>query len=378
MRMPWAQARMLAYALAKPLDPVVRPLGAALRAVLAEPLTAPIPQPLCDIAAMDGYAVAGFGPWRLVGRVLAGGVAAMSLRPGQAVEIGTGAAVPAGADAVLPYERAERTDGMVTGPRLDRPHIRRVGEDFAGGQVLLDAGTTVTGPVLGLAAGLGVDRLRVYRRPAVRVVVTGDELLFHGAPRPGRVRDAIGPMLPTLVSAAGGRIARTDHLGDDRRALSTALHGADVVVVCGATSVGAADHLRDVLGDLGADVAVDGVACRPGHPQLLAALPDGGFLVGLPGNPYAALVAALTLLHPLLRRLGGHECDPPITATLAGAPRPHAHDTLLLAVRLSGSIATPVGNDRPGSLWAPAAADALAVLPPDWHGEDVELLPLAR
>jgi molybdopterin molybdotransferase len=148
-----------------------------------------------------------------------------------------------------------------------------------------------------------------------------------------------------------------------------------VLVVCGASSKGPADHLRKVLGDLGADVLVDGVAVRPGHPQLLARLPAGRLLVGLPGNPFAALAAALTLLAPLLRELGGtparHE-----TSALAGPVRAHPRDTRLVPVRRSGRGAVPVGHDRPGSLWGAALADALAVVPPGWSGDQVELIEL--
>ncbi|GGO64310.1 molybdopterin-binding protein [Nonomuraea cavernae] len=149
----------------------------------------------------------------------------------------------------------------------------------------------------------------------------------------------------------------------------------EVVVVCGASSRGPADHLRAVLADLGAETLVDGVAVRPGHPQLLARLPGGPLVAGLPGNPYAALGAALTLLVPVLDRLTGTERGRE-SAALAGPVRAHQHDTRLVAVRRTGGGAVPVGHDRPGSLWGAALADALAVVPPGWDGERVELLDL--
>ncbi|XVV15966.1 molybdopterin molybdotransferase MoeA [Actinoplanes sp. CA-131856] len=384
--MTWQQARRYAREAGRPLPPVEVPLGQAAGSTLAAPLVALSPLPAYDAAAMDGYAVAGPGPWRIAGRVLAGDPAPPApLTPGTAVEIGTGAVVPPGADAVLPYERSTRAGRMVTGERPTRTgptangrHIRRRGEDCPAGQEVLPAGVVVNPVVLGLAASLGHDTLTVHRRPRVGIVVTGTELRRSGLPAAGQVRDAIGPMLPGLVRAAGAEPAWEARVTDDPAALARALlrPDADVLAVCGATSAGAADHLRRTLDALDARVPIHGVACRPGHPQLFAELPDGRFAVGLPGNPFAALVAALTLLAPLLGRLAGRPEPPMSTATLAGPVTPHARDTRLVPVTRIGPLARPVGHDRPGSLWGAAGADALAVVPPGWTGGEIEVIPL--
>ncbi|MEV6030172.1 molybdopterin molybdotransferase MoeA [Nonomuraea sp. NPDC052116] len=374
----WVTARALAKGSATPLEPASVLLADALGGHLTAPLTALVAVPGVDVSAMDGYAVAGAGPWRVVGRVLAGGACyGEELRPGEAVEIATGAPTPAGASAVLPYEQAAVDGARVNGAAEIGRHIRRRGEDIAEGAVVLGAGAVVTPVALGLAAALGHDELPVRPRPRVAVLITGDEVVHEGLPAPGRVRDAIGPFLPGLVAWAGGRVASTDVLPDGREALRAALEtgAADVVAVCGASSKGPADHLRAVLGDLGADVIVDGVAVRPGHPQLLARLPGGALVVGLPGNPFAALGAALTLLAPILRELAGIPVRTE-TSALAGAVRAHPRDTRLVPVRRSGRGAVPVGHDRPGSLWGAALADALAVVPPGWAGEQVELIEL--
>ncbi|WP_240506647.1 molybdopterin molybdotransferase MoeA [Thermoactinospora rubra] len=410
---PWEEARRTALAAARPLAAAPVPLPEAYGCRLAEPLRALVAVPGVDVAAMDGFAVAGPAPWRVVGRVLAGGLPyGGRLRAGEAVEIATGAPVPEGALAVLPYEEAHaeerpRPDHVpppsrtgeagepggggerVPGEAPERwvepldehdlqagRHIRRRGEDIPQGEAVLGAGATVTPAVLGLAAALGHDTLAVWPRPAVSVLVTGDEVVHEGLPGPGRVRDAIGPVLPGLIEWAGGRVAATAFLPDGADPLRRALHDAraDVVVVCGASSRGPADHLRSVLAELDAHVMIDGVAVRPGHPQLLARL-GGGLVVGLLGNPFAALGAALTLLAPILRRMA-HRDEPYETSTLAGPVRTHPHDTRLVPVRRSAGGAVPVGHDRPGSLWGAALADALAVVPPGWDGGHVELLPL--
>ncbi|MFI6498321.1 molybdopterin molybdotransferase MoeA [Nonomuraea typhae] len=367
----WERARDLAAALACVPAPADLPLSEAYGCRLAEPLRALVPVPGTDVSAMDGYAVCGPPPWRVTGRVLAGGVPGQGLSGGEAVEIATGAPVPEGTWSVLPYEVADAADGWVKGVAARGRHVRFRGEDVPAGAEVLGAGSVVTPAVLGLAAALGHDRLRVLAKPAVSVLVTGDEVVFDGLPAPGRVRDAIGPMLPGLVAWAGGRVSGSARLPDGAGALRDALAQveADVVVVCGASSKGPADHLRAVLGD--AEVLIDGVAVRPGHPQILARLAGGALLVGLPGNPFAALGAAVTLLVPIL---GGPRRGE--MSALAGAVSAHPRDTRLVPVRRGENGAVPMGHDRPGSLWGAALAEALAVVPPGWEGGQVELIEL--
>lgn len=376
----WQRARRRAYESASPLAARSRPLEGCAGTCLAAPLVARSPLPAFDTSAMDGWAVAGPGPWEPVGQVLAGSTWDAPLRPGTAVDIGTGARLPPGTDAVLQVEHAAHRDGRVHGEVAPGRHVRRAGEECAAGDLLLPAGTPVTAGVLGLAAASGAEELEVTPRPRVLALVTGDELLVAGLPREGRVRDALGPQLPLLVAAYGGDLVGRSVLVDDRDLLRAALEraDADVVVTTGASSVGPADHLRPVLAELGADLLVDGVACRPGHPQLLARLPDGRFAVGLPGNPLAALVAAATVLAPLLAALGGRPLR--TSAGLLAEPV-HAStvDTRLVPVRLEGLRAHLVPHTGSGMLRGAAAADALAVIPPGEdvpEGAEVELLPL--
>ena len=371
---PWRAARRIAAEAAAVLPAEDVPLDRAVGRVLAAAVRARTDLPGSDTAAMDGYAVAGAGPWQVAGRVLAGGpVWPGELGPGQAVEIMTGAVVPAGTVAVLPYETADLSGTAAGG----RPHIRRAGEDARAGAELVGAGRLVTPAVAGLLAQAGADHVRVHRQPRVRLVVTGDEVVGAGVPAAGQVRDVFGPMVSALVVAAGAVVAERLLLRDDPALLAKCLTGpdADVVVVTGSSSAGAADHLHRVLEQVGARRLVDRVACRPGGPQLLAALPGGRWVTGLPGNPFAGLVAAVTVLQPLLYALTGRTAPPAPRLPVHGEVTVTAPVTRLVPVRLAGDHAVVVPGSRPASLAGAAGADALAVLEDGWtDGKPADLL----
>ncbi|GAA2556082.1 molybdopterin-binding protein [Winogradskya consettensis] len=406
---PWREAVAIAHAAAAPLPAEIVALRDATGRVTAVPVTARMDLPGFDTAAMDGYAVAGPGPWNIDGRVMAGGEAwTTHLVRGHCVEIMTGAAVPAGADAVIPYEQStvdEAAHLTVSGQVSTRTHIRRAGEDSRLGDPLVPAGRLLTPAVCGLLAQGGADTVPVHRRPRVRLLVTGDEVIAAGVPGTGEVRDVFGPMITALVAAWGGSV--TDHriLRDDPALLAESLLAADaeVIAVSGSSSAGRADHLRPVLDKIGARLLVDQVACRPGHPQVLASLPGGRWLVGLPGNPFAGLVAAMTLLRPLLGAMTGSPIEPagpptrPGTISQADAsdPAEGRRGSTLLRLPVIGDVPlipgvtrlVPVVADgdrvivvpgaRPASLAGAAAADALAILEYGWTtGTPADLLPL--
>ncbi len=234
------------------------------------------------------------------------------------------------------------------------------------GEVLLQAGLVVQPAVVGLAATLGLDRLTVIPRPVVASLVTGDELVHRGPSGPGRVRDAIGPMLPGLISRAGAVASPVLHLPDSRTELITALTEtqADLILVSGSSASGPADHLRGALAELGAELIIDGVACRPGHPQALARLEDGRLVLGLPGNPLAALTAFLTLGVAALHRLRGLPLPTLPIAPVPGGLACHPHSTRLVPVRVGPQGVVPVGHGGSAMLRGAAGADALAVVDP--------------
>ncbi|HEV7655692.1 MAG TPA: molybdopterin molybdotransferase MoeA [Mycobacteriales bacterium] len=391
MRAAWAEARQTAYEAVRPVPPVEATLAEAEGGTLADSMRAGTPLPGFDCSAMDGYAVpTPEGPWRVVGRALAGPATERPpLAPGTTVEIATGAAVPPGTVAVLPYEHASREGDRVTGTAFAGKNVRRSGEDVPLGTDLLPAGTPVTPAVIGLAAAVGLDTLTVRPRPVAALLITGDEIVQAGGSHGGLVRDALGPALPGWVRGLGGRllpprrVADTE-VGDVAGVIASA--PGDLVLTCGGAGGGPKDLVVPALRSLGAQVLVDKVNCRPGGPQRLAVLPDGRPVVVLPGYPYAALVGVLTVLGPLLAGLTGRALpDPPTAELVGGAPnmggrpqlpgRPTAAPTRILPVRRrpDGAVEA-VGLDRPGSLWGAALADAFAIIPPDWRGEPVGLL----
>ncbi|GAA1128660.1 molybdopterin-binding protein [Kitasatospora arboriphila] len=363
---PWPQARRTArLAAAAPLPAEQVRLAAALGRTLAEPLAAVTDLPGFDTSAMDGWAVAGPGPWRPAGRLLAGAAPA-PLSDGTAVEIATGAQLPPGATGVLRREHGRTVRGLLHGEVGPGQDVRPRGQECRRGETLLPAGTRVTAPVLGLAAAAGHDVLVVRRRPTVELLLLGDELLDSGVPGPGLVRDALGPLLPPWLAAAGAEQIGVRGVGDDRDLLREALRHspADVVVTTGGTAAGPADFLHAALAEAGARLLVDGVAVRPGHPMLLAALPGGRHLVGLPGNPLAAAAGALTLALPLLDALAGR-AEPPIRTESAAVDLPgNPEDTRLVPVVRTADGLVPLRFDGPAMLRGLALAEAVAVVPP--------------
>jgi molybdopterin molybdotransferase len=381
--MSWGRAHRLAATLPRALGAERVPLAGAHGRTLAADAHSAALLPGTDTAAMDGFAVAGPGPWRVTGQILAGRSAAglRGLEAGTAVEIATGAPVPDGADAVVPVEICHVEGDTLRSDRAgtDRTHIRRAGEDLTPGMLLAAAGTPVTATLVGLAAHAGLDHLMVRRSPRVRLTATGDEVVPSGIPAPGQVRDALSPLLTALLGHTGATPAGAVLVPDRAELLEAAITAADwdVMVVTGSSSVGRADHLHPVLNRQNARWRVDGVACRPGHPQALAELPGGRWVVGLPGNPYAALVGAVTLLRPLLDALQGRTPRVPLRLPVAGDVRPFPTGTRLLPVRIEGDHAIVVPGSRPASLLSAATADALAVIPPGWTRDAAaDLLPV--
>ncbi|MEU3971666.1 molybdopterin molybdotransferase MoeA [Streptomyces bacillaris] len=392
--LPWERARAVAARAGRggPRAVVRLALDRALGHVLAEPLAALTDLPPFDTSAMDGWAVAGPGPWTYDegAGLLAGGQDAR-LPDGTAVRIATGARTPADTTAVIRSEHAHADAARrllsARRPVVTGQDIRPRGQECRTGDQLVPAGTVVTPAVLGLAAAAGYDALPAVPRPRVDVLVLGDELLASGLPHDGLIRDALGPMLAPWLRALGAEVSAPRRLGDDAEALRTALTSsdADVIITTGGTAAGPVDHVHPVLAALGAELLVHGVAVRPGHPMLLARLSsDGPHLVGLPGNPLAAVSGLLTLAEPLLAGLAGRPAQDAYRALVHADVPGHPHDTRLVPVvhragRAGGrDQVAPLRYNGPAMLRGIAAADGLAVVPAGGvrSGTEVEILDL--
>ncbi|MFE1363414.1 molybdopterin-binding protein [Streptomyces anulatus] len=399
----WDRARAAAARAGRAGPPAAirLPLDRALGHVLAEALGALTDLPSFDTSAMDGWAVAGPGPWAFGAGagLLAGRGPATALPDGAAVRIATGARVPPDTTAVIRSEHAhaDEAKGLLHAlrPVVAGQDIRPRGQECRSGEQLVPAGTVVTPAVLGLAAAAGYDALPAVPRPRVDILVLGDELLASGLPHDGLIRDALGPMLGPWLRALGAEVSGPRRLGDDAEALREALtdSDADLIVTTGGTASGPVDHVHPVLDALGAELLVDGAAVRPGHPMLLARLPapgqsrgtpDGPYLVGLPGNPLAAVSGLLTLAEPLLAGLAGRPAQDAYRALVHAEVHGHPHDTRLVPVvhragRAGGrDHVAPLRYNGPAMLRGIAAADGLAVVPPGGvrSGTEVEILDL--
>jgi molybdopterin molybdotransferase len=380
----WDRARELAYRAgaeaARPAREV--PLAEADGLTLASSLTTLTDLPAFPTSSVDGWAVRGPAPWRIVGQVLAGSVAPPLTSDGTCVEIATGAMVPAGAEHVVRVEESRLDGSMVTGtPRAVR-EWRVPGEEADRGEELLPAGTPITPGVIGLAAACGYDTLPVRSMPRAGTLVFGDELLTSGPPADGQIRDALGPSMPSwlrrLGAAAGATVGPVkDTLDAHVDAIRSAFDSVDLVCTTGGTMHGPVDHLHPALAELGATYVVNTVAVRPGFPMLVAALPGGKFLAGLPGNPQSAVVALVSLVAPLVAGLQGRRLPALPTVTLGAAVPGRGSFTHLALVRLADDgLAYPVSHVASSMLRGLARSVGFAVVRPGTEGTTGDVLPL--
>lgn len=376
----WDLARELAHAAGRPLPVEAVPLPDADGRTLAVDIVAGTDLPAFASSAMDGWATHGDGPWRVVGRVLAGQSSA-PLEPATAVGIATGARLPDGTTGVVRSEEGTIIDALLTSTTDPRGHhIRPAGEEALRGEVLLHSGTVLAPGHLGLAAAAGADHVTVVRRPTCTLLILGDELLDTGPSRGDRVRDSLGPQLPAWLHRLGVRTDGITRVPDDQDTLVAALSAArtDLIITTGGTAAGPVDHLHTALERIGAHLVVDSVAVRPGHPMLLATLPDDRYLLGLPGNPQAAIAALLSLGQPLIARLL-HRPQPRLGTTTSDAAfsaPPNATRMVLAHLGPHGAVAVKFLGS--GMLRGLATADGYIIVPPGGSrpGEPLPWLPL--
>lgn len=319
-------------------DPERISFAQAAGRVLAAPVAAREAMPPFAASSRDGYAVVaadGAGPRRVVGEAVAGGMGGVVVTPGTAARITTGAPLPAGANAVVMVEDVvvedtERdvvapggavapvdgaTDGLGAGARIvvhraveAGENVRPVGQDYAAGAVLLEAGDVVGAAELGLLASVGAVEVDVVRRPRVIVFSTGDELVEpEDDLGPGQIRDSNRFALAEAVRQAGADVLFAGHIGDepgDQEALGAAVASADALVTSGGVSMGHRDLVKPWLAEHGR-LVFGRVRTKPGKPVTFAIV-DGTPCFALPGFPVSALVCFELFVRPALRRMAGY------------------------------------------------------------------------
>jgi molybdopterin molybdotransferase len=365
--------------------------------VLAEDLAARLTQPPFDASAMDGYAVrasdvASF-PARLkvIGVSAAGAGLKKHVGEGEAVRIFTGAPVPDGADTVVIQEDAEEADGGVTiKEAAPHRHIRKRGQDFREGEILLLAGTRLGPRELLLTAAMNHAELSVRRKPRVAILATGDEVMPPGSEiGPDQIVSSVPYGLTALIEAEGGDAMRLGIARDDLGSLATlarAGRAADILVTIGGASVGERDLVASALKSEGLELDFAKVAMRPGKPLLYGRM-GSQRLLGLAGNPVSALISAQVFLKPMLRRmLGIAERPRPLPQAVLGValeangPRQH----YLRAVSEWGAegvqVVRPLSSQDSALLAELARADCLILREPNAPaleaGAEVRIIPL--
>jgi molybdopterin molybdotransferase len=374
-----AEARAAVAAAVAPLGSERVAVPAALGRVLAEPVVAAGDVPPFANAAMDGFALqaspAGTA-LRITGESRAGAPTAVTVAPGEAVRISTGAMLPAGADAVLQIELVDVDGDRVTinDDVAAGRNVRHPGEDLRAAATVLAPGTRLGPAELGVAVTAGRGELAVGRRPRVAVVATGDELVAPGSSlQPGQIHDSNAVTLAALSRAAGAEVGDTTNAGDTReateRTLAAALDQADVVVVSGGVSVGPHDHVKPALEALGVEQRFWRVALRPGKPTWFGTR-ERKLVFGLPGNPVSAMVTFHLFARPALLALQGAPFAPGPTRTAVltqSVPRSSERDEAV-RVRLASDdetgalTATPTGPQGSHVLTSMLGADGLALI----------------
>jgi molybdopterin molybdotransferase len=410
------EARERILALFRRLEAEEKPILAALGQVLAGDAVAQFDIPPLANTSMDGYAVRAADTarasestpirLRVAGELAAGYVFDGEVAPGTAVRIMTGAPIPRGADAVVPFEETderathefgafEKSLSEVGILKEARPgaNVRRAGEDVARGDVVLRAGATLGPSQIGVLASLGLATVPAYRRPVVAILSTGDELLELGAkPAPGKIYDSNAYSIAAMVTEAGGLPQRLGIAGDTVDALTDKLHqgfDADMLITTAGVSRGDYDVVKDVLAKEG-EIDFWTVRMRPGKPLAFGSFPSGDKRVphlGLPGNPVSSMVTFELFGRPAIHKMTGKAfVERPRVRAIAGErlenpDRRRVYARAIVTQQDGVYRAALTGPQGSGILTSMALANALAVVPEDVKaidpGDEVECLLLS-
>ena len=378
------------------------PLADAAGRMLAEPLRATVDVPFADVSAMDGYALAGEveagATVPVLGRIAAGDSGEVTVPRGSAVRIMTGAAMPAGADRVVPIEETDggRDAVLVRTPPPTGAHVRRRAEIHRAGDPLLAAGHRLIPAALALLAANGVTQVAVHAAPRVALLVTGDEVVPpEAAPGPGQLRDSHTAFLSAAAVAVGAELVHLGIARDDPADIRERLAGgldADLLLATGGVSRGELDFVEPALAELGFRPLFDAIAIQPGKPLAAMVLESPHqrplLALGLPGNPGSAMVCFWLFVRPVLRRLQGIDdgfwagaLTGMLTAAAPGASKRDRFLPATLETRDGKLRVTPISPRGSHDLAAFARGTGLLRIPagssPANAGDRCSVLPLA-
>jgi len=359
-------------------------LGDAYQRVLAEDVHALIDLPPFNRASMDGYAVQAqdtFGAsednpiiLNLIEKIRAGDSPSKEVQKGTCSEVGTGAPLPAGADAVVMVEVTDIQNDKVEIMEAVAPGTNRAlqGSDIEKGQLLMEKGTLLTAAKIGALSAVGLKEIPVFAKPIVAVISTGNELIKPEEElKHGKLYDINSESISNAVKSCGCTPLASTIVKDDYDSIKNRIDSykdADVIITSGGTSAGAGDILRQVVEDMG-KILVHGISVKPGKPTLIGTLPDEGgnvVLFGLPGYPVSALMIFHGFVAPFLRGIAGVNefMEKKESRSLKLGRRYHSARgrSHFVLVKIEGNIAHPILKDS-GAITALAEADGYFEVP---------------
>lgn len=366
----------------KPVNATERiPAADAVGRILAEDIIAGIDVPPFARAAMDGYAIRSADvrrasekapvSLRVKSQIFAGDVSETAISKGECIAIATGGMLPKGADAIAMLEITQTTSSDRDIVRVFQSvkkgeHVILPGSDIAKGTKIARKGEYILPAKIGAISSVGKEMCRVYRRPTVVVMPTGNEIIRPGKKlKAGQIYDTNTFTLYSAISSFGGDVRIADVVEDDRKSISKAIHAnskADIIVMSGGSSVGEKDLLSSVIEEEGR-ILFHGVAIKPGKPTLLGKI-GRTLVLGMPGHPTSCLSNAYLFLEPMIRKIGRipRSSIRMLSLKLARDVRLPRDRKLILPVRVQGNLAIPTFKES-SAITSMSNADGYAVIP---------------